>query len=140
MFARNPNNTEFARRPAFFDADDTGDVAAASVCAVRAEFLGQHDTLRSPAAMTRPGLSGHFGAGFDPCAAIPPPFELADPQTREIVFRLGAASADEAHRLVLRSRGATVAHEALAAMKRHWQHTFGAVQVETPDRLTKEIE
>ena len=135
LFARNPYNTEFTGRTAFFDADDMDDIAAASVCADRAEFLGQHGTLRSPAAMTRPGLSGHVGAGFDPCAAIRLPFELADAQTREIVFRLGAASsADEAHRLVLRSRGATVAHDALAAVKQHWQHTLGAVQVETPDR------
>ena len=132
LFASNPYNTEFAGRTAFFDVDE---IAAASLCGDRADFLGRHGTLRDPAALAQPCLSGRVGGALDPCAAIRLPFELAEAQTREIVFRLGAAhSADEASQLVLRSRGATAAHDALAAVKRHWQHTLGAVQIETPDR------
>ena len=33
-----------------------------------------------------------------------------------------------------RWRGSAAAHDALAAVKQYWQHTLGAVQVETPDR------
>ena len=48
LFARNPYNTEFADRTAFFDVDD----ATRTVSGDRTEFLGRNGTLRSPAAMT----------------------------------------------------------------------------------------
>ena len=132
LFAHHPYNTEFAGRTAFFDVDS---IAAASVCGDRAEFLGQHGTLRDPGAMSRPRLSGRVGAALDPCAAIRLPFELAEGQTHEVVFRLGAgASPEEARALVRRWRGSAAAHDALAAVKQYWSHTLGAVQVETPDR------
>jgi len=55
----------------------------------RTEFLGRNGTLRNPEAMTRARLSGRVGAALDPCAAIQVPFDLADGQEREIIFRLG---------------------------------------------------
>ena len=131
LFARNPYNTEFAGRIAFFDVDD---VAGATVSGDRNEFLGRNGTLRNPAAMRRPALSGVVGAALDPCAAIRLPFELADGQTSEIVFRLGVGgSAEQARQLVQRWRGSVAAHDALTAVKQYWQHTLGAVRVETPD-------
>ena len=97
LFARNPYNTEFADRVAFFDVDDT----TRTVSGDRTEFLGRNGTLRSPAAMTRARLSGRVGAALDPCAAIQVPFDLADGQEREIVFRLGVGrDADDARNLV----------------------------------------
>jgi cellobiose phosphorylase len=132
LFACNPYNTDFAGRVAFFAVDD---VADRSFCGDRAEFLGRNGTLRNPAAMSQSRLSGTVGAALDPCAAIRVPFELADAQTREIVFCLGAGdSPEEAHRLVQRWRGSAAAHDALTAVKQYWQHTLGAVQVETPNR------
>ena len=88
LLARNPYNTEFAGRVAFFDVDDP----ARTVSGDRTEFLGRNGSLRSPAAMARARLSGKVGAALDPCAAIQVPFELADGQEREIVFRLGAGT------------------------------------------------
>jgi len=131
LFARNSYNTEFTDRVAFFDVDD----ATRTVSGDRTEFLGRNGTLRSPAAMTRVRLSGKVGAALDPCAAIQIPFELADGQEREIIFRLGAGrDADEASNLVSRFRGSTAAHGALEAVWQYWNHTLGAVQVETPDQ------
>ncbi len=93
LFARNSYNTEFANRVAFFDVDD----APRTVSGDRTEFLGRNGTLRNPAAMTRLRLSGKVGTALDPCAAIQVPFELADGQEREIIFRLGAGrNADDA--------------------------------------------
>jgi cyclic beta-1,2-glucan synthetase len=131
IFARNPYNPEFADRVAFFDAGE----AARTVTGDRTEFLGRNGTLQGPAAMARARLSGLVGAALDPCAAIQVPFDLADGQEREIVFRLGAGrSSDEAGSLVRRFRGAAAIRGALEKVWEHWNHTLGAVRVETPDR------
>ena len=132
LFARNPYNTEFADRMAFFDVDD----ATRTFSGDRTEFIGRNGTLRHPAAMRRARLSGKVGAALDACAAIQVSFDLAAGQTHEIVFRLGVAGrrgADDASTLVHRCRGAAAARTAIEAVWRHWQHTLGAVQVETPD-------
>ena len=132
LFARNSYNTAFAGRVAFFAADDLPGI---SHCASRVSFVGRDGTLRSPAAMSQTRLCGSAGTGLDPCAAIRIPVKLAQGQTREIGFRLGAAgNAEVARQLVQRWRGPAAASGVLAAVKHHWQHTLGAVQIETPDR------
>ena len=130
LLARNPYNTEFANRTAFFDVDE----ATRSVTADRREFLGPNGTLDAPAAMARTRLSGRVGAAMDPCAAIRVSFDLAAGQEREIVFRLGVGrDTADARDLVRRFRGASAARGALDAVWQHWTHTLGAVNVETPD-------
>ena len=130
LLARNSYNTEFPDRVAFFDVNDP----TRSVSGDRTEFLGRNGALRNPAAMARSRLSGKVGAALDPCAAIQVPFELADGQEREIVFRLGLGrNIADAGSLVQRFRGSTAAHDALDAVRAHWKRTLGTVQVETPD-------
>jgi cellobiose phosphorylase len=131
LFARNPYNTEFRDRIAFFDVDDTPRTLSGD----RTEFLGRNGTLRSPAAMKRSQLSGKVGTALDPCAAIQVTFDLADGQEREIIFRLGAGQdTEDARNLVYRFRGSTAARSALEAVWQYWNHTLGAVNVETPDQ------
>ena len=72
MFAKNPYNTEFTGRVAFFNCDAT----TRTVSGDRTEFLGRNGSLASPAAMRRSRLSGKVGAGLDACAAIQAPFDL----------------------------------------------------------------
>ncbi len=132
LFARNPYNTEFTGLIAFFDVDDATRTASCD----RTEFIGRNGTLKNPAAMARSRLSGKVGAALDPCAAIQVSFELADGQEREIIFRLGLAGrrgTDDASKLVQRYRGSAAARGALEAVYQYWNHTLGAVQVETPD-------
>jgi cellobiose phosphorylase len=130
LFARNPYNTEFADRVVLFDVND----ATRSVSGDRREFIGRNGTLRNPAAMTRSRLSGKVGAALDPCAAIQVPFELGDGQEREIIFTLGVGrNADNARNLASRFRGSDAARQALEEVWQYWNHTLGAVQVETPD-------
>jgi cyclic beta-1,2-glucan synthetase len=130
LLARNPYNTEFAGRVAFFDVDDTTRTFSCD----RTEFLGRNGTLGNPAAMTRSRLSGKAGVALDPCAAIQIPFELADAQERELIFRLGAGrDGDDASALAGRFRGPEAARGALEAVWQYWNHTLGAVSVETPD-------
>ncbi|MFH1573718.1 MAG: cyclic beta 1-2 glucan synthetase, partial [Acidobacteriota bacterium] len=130
LLARNPYNTEFPGRTAFFNADG----ATRTLSGNRTEFLGRNGTLQNPAAMSRSRLSGRVGAALDPCAAIQASFELADGQEREIVFTLGAEKdTAAARRLANRFRGSAAARGALEAVWQYWKHTLGAVQVETPD-------
>ncbi len=131
LFARNPYNTEFRDRTAFFDVDATSRTFSGD----RTEFLGRNGALRAPAAMTRTRLSGKVGAALDPCAAIQVTFDLAAGEEREIVFRLGVGrDANDARNLVHRFRGPTAARGALDVVWQHWAHTLGAVNVETPDQ------
>ena len=130
LFARNPYNTEFSDRTAFFDVDET----TRTVSGDRAEFLGRNGTLDAPAAMTRTRLSGRVGAALDPCAAIQVGFDMEPGEEREIIFRLGMGrDTEDARRLVQRFRGPTAARLALDKVWQHWTHTLGAVHVETPD-------
>jgi cellobiose phosphorylase len=130
LFARNAYHMDFGGRVGFFDVDG----GARSVTGDRREFLGRNGNLRAPAAMGRSGLSGRLGPGLDPCGAIQLPFELAPGETREVVFRLGAAH-DEAGAsdLVQRFRGSAAAAAALDEVRMHWHWTLGKVQVRTPD-------
>jgi cyclic beta-1,2-glucan synthetase len=130
ILARNPYNTEFADRVAFFDTNG----ATRIVSGDRTAFVGRNGTLRSPSALTRARLSGKVGAALDPCAAIQIPFELVDGQEHEIVFTLGVGrDAEDAANLLKRCRDSAAARAALEAVWQHWAHTLGAVQVETPD-------
>ncbi len=130
LLARNPYNTEFSGRTAFFDVDET----TRTMSCDRAEFIGRAGTLEAPAAMTRTRLSGRVGAAFDPCAAIQVAFDLEAGEEREIVFRLGMGrDIADARRLIKRHHGPTAARMALDKVWQHWTHTLGAVHVETPD-------
>ncbi len=130
LYARNPYSMEFPDRVAFLDVD----APARSVSGDRREFLGRNGALENPAAMKRLHLSGKVGAGLDPCGAVQVNVELAAGEAREIVFRLGVGrNADDAAGIVQRFRGSLAARNALEAVWQHWNHTLGAVQVETPD-------
>jgi cellobiose phosphorylase len=132
LYARNRYNTEFPGRVAFFDVDD----ANRTVSCDRAEFIGRNRSLTDPAAMAHSHLSGKVGCDLDACAAIQVGFDLADGQEREIIFRLGMGGmpgAEDINRLVHRLRGSDAARRVLEAIWHHWNHTLGAVQVETPD-------
>ena len=130
LFARNPFNTEFPDRVAFFDADEVN----RTVTGDRLEFLGRNGMLQKPAAMARTRLSGKLGAALDPCAAIQVPFDLAPGQERQIVFRMGVGRGiDDARAQVNGSRGTAAARSVLEAIWEYWNRTLGAVRVETPD-------
>ncbi len=130
IFARNPYGQACANRIVFAHCNEH----TASVTGNRTEFIGRNASLTSPAAMRRKKLSSKTGAGLDPCAAIQAPMILLEGQTRTLVFILGTAqSVSEAQTLIQRFGGSAGAAQALDAVHEYWNHTLGAVQVNTPD-------
>ena len=130
IYARNSYNSEFSKRIVFFQTD----APAYTISCNRAEFIGRNGTLRNPAAMKRMHLSGRTGAALDPCASIQVPFELGDGQEFEIIFKLGSGdNYDETEKLVQRFQGSNAARSALESVWQYWNHTLGAVQIETPE-------
>ncbi len=131
LFAKNPYNTEFCGRVAFFNVD----APKRTVSGDRTEFIGRNGSLASPAALRRARLSGKVGAGLDPCAAIQVPFELLPGQERELVFVLGVGGRRnaDASGLLQRCGAPGAAQAALEAVHAHWRRVLGAVQIATPD-------
>jgi len=135
LFARNSYGRECANRVVFAHANYVGlSERERTLTGNRTEFIGRNGSLTRPAAMRRARLSGKTGAGLDPCAAIQTQIDLAEGQEREIVFVFGAArNTDEAQHFIQRYAGPAGARQALEAVWEYWNHTLGAVQVETPD-------
>ncbi|WP_223246735.1 GH36-type glycosyl hydrolase domain-containing protein [Sulfuriferula thiophila] len=130
LFARNAYGHECANRVVFVQVSEL----ERSVTGNRTEFIGRNGSLASPAAMRRKRLSGKTGAGLDPCAAMQTQIELAEGQEREIVFIFGAArDTAEAQHFIQRFGRPAGARQALETVWGHWNHTLGAVRVETPD-------
>ncbi|HEY3520763.1 MAG TPA: glycosyl transferase family 36 [Rhodanobacteraceae bacterium] len=130
LLARNRWREEFAERVAFAafrepPGSHSGD---------RGEFLSTHGALSDPAALRngRP-LSGHTGAGLDPCAALQTSIELEADAETELVFLLGEGK-DEAEALqwVQKYRTADI-DAAFARVQEQWKGILAAVQVRTPD-------
>jgi cyclic beta-1,2-glucan synthetase len=131
IYARNPYNTEFLEKVAFFVVDDR----KRTVSGDRTEFIGRNGSIQNPAALSRTHLSGRVGAALDPCAAIQVPFDLADTEERQIVFTMGVGhGVEDVRHLVGRFGGSAGSHDALQAVSKYWTRTLGAVQVETPDQ------
>jgi len=131
LFARNAYNTEFSGRVGFFHVDAKNRTLTAD----RTEFIGRNRTLANPAAMGRARLSGKLGAALDPCAALQVPLELQPGEERQLVFMLGVGGRRnaDASGLIVQYNGAQAATDAFEKVRRHWDHTLGAIRIETPD-------
>jgi cellobiose phosphorylase len=130
ILARNPYNTDFKDRVAFWHATEPW----RSLTCDRADFIGRNRTLAAPAGLFRESLGGRVGAGLDPCAALQIGIELRPGESRRIAFVLGQGqTAAHAAELVARYSRLTEVDDAFERSARFWDATLGAVQVHTPD-------
>jgi cellobiose phosphorylase len=130
ILARNAWAGDFAKKIAFAASGS----ATQSVTADRTEFLGEHGSVSTSAALRRGRLSGRAGPGLDPCAAITTEMTLAPGETREVIFALGQAdSLEEVHRLISEYTQAHRADEALTQVQEKWDCYLNALHVTTPD-------
>lgn len=131
IMANNPFNTEFPNRVAFFEASEDN----RSVSGDRTEFIGRNGSLANPRALSRVRLSGTVGAGLDPAAALQVYVELEPGQEKVIVFILGVGQdSEDARNLVLRFRSVQAAHAARDRVWHFWNHTLGAININSPDQ------
>jgi cyclic beta-1,2-glucan synthetase len=130
LFARNAFNSDYGSAIAFADTS----LRPRSVTGDRTEFIGRNGNLALPAALKRAGLSGHVGAGLDPCAAILGNFEVAPHGSASVVFILGQATDPErASKLAAKYRDPADAEAAIGDVVREWERRLATVRVKTPD-------
>jgi cyclic beta-1,2-glucan synthetase len=130
MLARNPYNTAYKDRVAFWHATET----ARSVTGDRADFIGRNRTLATPAALLRETLGGRLGAGLDPCAALQIAVSIPPGESRRIAFVLGQGE-NPSHAVDLATRYSQLeaVDDAIQRSARFWDDALGAIQVHTPD-------
>jgi len=130
ILARNSYNGDFQGRTAFAAASEELESATGD----RASFLGRNGTLSHPAGVRHQELSGLFGAGIDPCAALQVSVVLAPGETRKVVFVLGQGrNVEEARALIGRYAQVSAAEAELSAVEDSWRTTLHGIQVRTPD-------
>ena len=130
ILARNAWAGDFAKKIAFAACGSP----TQSFTADGTEFLGEHGSISTAAALRRVGLSGRVGPGLDPCAAMTTEMTLAPGEAREVIFALGQAdSLEEVHRLISEYTQSRRAHAALTQVQEKWDCYLNALHVTTPD-------
>jgi len=130
VLASNPYNVDFAGHVAFAATSERPISATGN----RRSFIGRNGSIASPAALQDDGLTGEFGAGMDPCAALHIKLALAAGETRKMVFLLGEGhSRAHALSLIRKHHAPDGAAGALARVQAMWDRTLGAIKVRTPD-------
>ena len=129
IFAQNYFNEDFASQVAFSWISEQVTSAGAD----RTAFIGRNGDLGAPAALSFSNLSGHTGAGFDPCAALRCAVTLQPGETRDIVLLLGAARGEESVREIIARCGPpeqalTESQTAIDA----WTSRLGIIRIHTP--------
>lgn len=130
VLATNAYNTEFAGRVCFAAASER----PLSATGNRRSFIGRNGSATQPAALKDDSLTGEFGAGLDPCAALQIRVALNPGETRKIVFLLGEGKT-RAHALQLIDAHAAPAQAAAALdqVQAFWDRTLDVIKVRTPD-------
>jgi cyclic beta-1,2-glucan synthetase len=131
LLASNPYNEDFQERVAFLGC--TREVSGMTTS--RAEFLGNHGSYASPAALNRVGLTPQIEAGIDPCAVLQTLLWLRPGETKEVTFLLGQGKdRSDAERLISHFHDIQTVESAWEETNSFWDQMLTQVQIETPDK------
>ncbi len=130
VLARNVYRQDRPHTIAFLHASD----AAVSATGNRRSFIGRNGSLQEAAALQLERLTGEFGAGLDPCAALQVECLLDAGHTRRIVFILGEGEDLEHVRRLIGDHGSVSAATSAARLSDEWwAGVLDAIEVRTPD-------
>ncbi|HEY2862731.1 MAG TPA: glycosyl hydrolase family 65 protein, partial [Casimicrobiaceae bacterium] len=130
VLARNTFTDDFGERVAFVAASEM----PASATGDRLAFIGRNGSMTKPAGLSSDALSGQFGAGLDPCAALHVSISLEPGEVRQVAFLIGQGrDIEQARQLLDSHRGVDRAVAARERAQDAWRHSLGVVQVQTPD-------
>ena len=130
VLATNAYNTEFAGRVCFAAASER----PLSATGNRRSFVGRNGSLTHPSALKDESLTGEFGAGLDPCAALQIRIALNPGESRKIVFLLGEGrNRAHAQQLIDAHAAPAQAATALEQVQAFWDRTLDVIKVRTPD-------
>jgi cyclic beta-1,2-glucan synthetase len=130
VLATNPYNTTFRGRVCFSACSDR----VISATGNRRSFIGRNGSLAAPSALADDSLTGEFGAGLDPCAALQARIWLQPGETHEVVFVLGEGlTREHALSLIQKHARPDAAEAALTRVREHWDSLLDTIRVHTPD-------
>jgi cyclic beta-1,2-glucan synthetase len=110
-----------------------GRSVATEICCDRRSFIGEHGSVRAPAALRAAGLDGAIGEQLDPCFARRLRLDLQPGETVELHLVLGEALGErELEQLLARYGDCASIEQAREQACRNWQETLGALTVHTP--------
>ena len=97
-------------------------------------FLGRNGTLRAPAGLRNVEWAGHFGAHYDPVAAIRNAITLAPGEEKTLGFAIAVGESRESTAALLdRWLDVEAIEQALAEVKQSWIDRLAEHRIETPD-------
>jgi cyclic beta-1,2-glucan synthetase len=130
ILATNGYHPDYGERIAFAAISPT----SADFTADRDSFLGRNRNLSNPDAMQRVNLSGHVGAGYDPCAALRVALELRPGQRGEVIMLVGqGGTREEVQHLIQKYREPLMVEDTLHHTSGWWDGVLERVQVHTPE-------
>jgi cyclic beta-1,2-glucan synthetase len=130
VVARNRYAQDFSEKLAFFTTLD----ANQSVTGDRSEFYGFCGSVQKPAALSRVRLSGHLGAGYDPCAGVMTTVTIPAHDEVEIIFMLGTGdSVQGIGDVIARFNSRAAITNALETVHAHWRRMTQTLHVTSGD-------
>ena len=130
VLASNPYNTTFRGRVGFSASSDQ----VISATGNRRSFIGRNGSLSAPSALADDSLTGEFGAGLDPCAALQVRLTLTPGQTHTMAFVLGEGlTHDHALALINKHAKPDAADASLTRVRDLWDNVLDTIRVRTPD-------
>lgn len=132
ILCQNKYQEEFAGRTAFLTS--LGGNLKSFTCS-RKDFIGNNHNLSFPKGLLIQKLSGKYGSGYDPCAAIQLEVILQPKEEKKIYYFIGDEKNKEAAlSLIKYVKGEKTIECLFEEIVNYWDNILNTIQVETPEK------